>query len=211
MNRFCLFLVIFSSVFLRATVIVLNPAGNNNVAGRSIFDHFERGLTLQYAYAVQKKLQESLPLCNVVVNRFMCEKVDWLLSIEAINSISPDLVIFLHFYENSLGYSSLLVYTPLTHDYYSLGNSPLSFIPYDQAYKLQKDESLGYVHRVCNYLKKSEYISGFELYGPYSFPYKMMCAVMAPTFCVEIGLQQENDWNLFVDPLAKAIISSVKK
>ena len=79
---------------------MINPFGDAQYAGRIVDDSFERGLTLQFAEELQRKISKILPV-RVVLSRFAGETLENLQVANFSNRLQVDFFISIHFYKSN--------------------------------------------------------------------------------------------------------------
>jgi len=89
-------------------IIMLDPAGDAQYAGRRIDDSFERGLTLRCAEQLKQRLEQLFPQIHVVLTRLPGETVQPLQNANFANRLSVDLYLSIHFYHETATKPELL-------------------------------------------------------------------------------------------------------
>lgn len=190
--------------------IILDPSGDAKRTGRTIGDSFERGLTLQCAEKIKSMLEEKHPHITVVITRIPGDIVYDLQNASLSNRINADLFISLNFYATTDAKPTLYVYQFSYGNDFAINNSDLTFLPYDQAYKINKTTTDAITQLCCAQLNNSTYNSLFSLSGPHSLPIKPLLGITTPSIAFETGLKNKDLWYIFVEPLVNTISAIVE-
>ncbi len=195
----------------KSFLIMLNPAGDANYAGRTIDDCFERGLTFQYVEYLKKALETQYPEIRVIITRFPGEAVDPLQNAHFANRLSVDLYISIHFYAEQHQKNKVFLYHFITTptDYWSMPTNQL-FIPYDQAHRAHSIKTQEWATTITKELKKEPYNKEFETYGPFGIPFKPLMGIHAPAIAIEASLKNRNDWKQYINPIIKSLEPLIK-
>ncbi len=118
-------------------IVVLHPAGDAKSTERTIYNNFERGLTLQYAQELKKIIEKSAPNITVIITRQAGDVIEPLQNAALANRLQADLYISLHAYQEQQPITTLrlyyLLYNPATDLWHKKSNK-LECIPVATAY-----------------------------------------------------------------------------
>jgi N-acetylmuramoyl-L-alanine amidase len=187
-------------------IIVIDPAGDATTVGRIIDDSFERGITLSYAQALQKALQQELPKATITVARLPGEQVEPLRNAILANRLGADLYISVNFYaEKEHSPHCFIAYNRWHPLQDSITSKPsLSFVPYYEAYKFSIQRSSLAAYFLQNILTQQNN-SGY-IYKVAGIPCKNLAGVTVPALNIEIGISNKDDWKNVTKPIAHALI-----
>jgi N-acetylmuramoyl-L-alanine amidase len=186
--------------------IMLNPAGDSNTPGREIDDTLERSLTMHCCQALKELLEEATPSLKVLLTRLPGEAVEPLQNVSFSNRMGVDLYVSIHFYEHKQLKPELFIYTYIQNpatDFIEKKSTDLTFLPYDQAYKLslkKTKESSSLFYSTCSAAK-----SVLICHQPLAIPFKPVRGITAPALGIEVGLSQKSDVQKIVPLIAQAL------
>jgi N-acetylmuramoyl-L-alanine amidase len=195
------------AVPLFSFTVMLDPSGDARNGGREIGDCFERGISMQYAQALKERLEVAYPGggVKVIISRCNREVIETLQSANFANRLAVDLFISIHFFQEMLDKPILYLYC-FSNTSFGLQPSqynPLACISYDQAYIKNSKLSRHYAHithEIC-----SGYANLFEVNALSFFPCKPLLGVQPPAFAFEASLNDTKNWQIYVEPLVRAI------
>jgi hypothetical protein len=95
-----------------------------------------------------------------------------------------------------------LVYDPMV-DLAKRPFDPFRFVPIHQAHLMNIFMTMQYAKMMQDTLYLYE--SMFDMYGLYGIPLKFLCGIIAPALAIEIGINQEDQWNVAVAPLVESL------
>lgn len=185
--------------------IMIDPAGNAQHTGRKIDDCFERGITLQCAQHLQRKLEKQYPGLRIVLTRSAGEVIQPLQSANFANRLNVDLYLSIHFYQEKKSKPKLYIY------HFSYGNDfisrtiDLSFYPYEQAYIFNKDKTAAWAHQIQQTLTNESFTALCDIKGPYALPFKPLIGIKSPAIAIEIGLKKATDWQNYIEPIMESL------
>jgi N-acetylmuramoyl-L-alanine amidase len=187
--------------------IMLDPAGDAGYTGRIIEDSFERGITLQWAETIKKKIEEKYDKqVRVVLTRFPGETLERLQNAHFANRLDVDLYLNVHFFKQTQR-NSIFLYYFMYHPITDLWSKPhrLSLYPYDQAHLLSINKTTSWIERFKLVLKNDVYKNLFEVKGPYGLPLRPLIGIKSPAIALEIGLKNKSDWQLYIEPIMQCL------
>jgi N-acetylmuramoyl-L-alanine amidase len=201
-------IVLFSTLTAQQSsfIIILDPAGDAKKTGRSIGDSFERGLTLQCAEKIKSLLLERHPHITVIISRLPGDNVYELQNASLANRIQADLFININFYLTQETKPTIYLYQFACDNDFALYQTGLACNTYDQAYKINKSTTDAVAQHFKTYL--TQYVSFFNVAGPYALPIKPLIGIISPNISLEIGLKNKDAWQQFVEPIVSAIIKA---
>lgn len=200
-------LVFFALVALPACpfTIMIDPAGDAKTTGRQLDDSFERGISLQCAQQLQKKIESRFSNVNVILTRMPGETVSELQNANFANRMGVDLYVSIHFYKEQHTLAHWYIYC------YGNGNDALfrpqelAFYRYDQAHLLNAKSTQALASSCFSYLINSPFGRQFVYHQPQHIPFKPLVGIKAPAFACEIGLKNKESWKGCVEPLYKSL------
>lgn len=188
-------------------LIMLDPAGHAGNVGRKLIEDYERSQTFKFAQEFKKKLQEKYKFW-VVITRSLGEEVLELQNASFSNRINADFYIHINMYREEnikpVIFMYQLVFNPLV-DFARRIFDPYDFIPINQAHYLNIHITKKYSNYIKNYLIQPNFRRWFDFYGPFGLPFKPLVGITAPAIGIEIGICQEDKWQIFIDPLVESL------
>ncbi len=190
--------------------IMLDPSGDAQHTGRQIDDSLERGITLQFAEALKKLVEELYPQVRVILTRFPGETIHPLQNANFANRLAIDCYVSIHFYQDTHTKPQLSIYRFSYGDDFVTKLPDLSFCPFDQAHQINSATTKAWCNSIANVLTRDEHKQLFDFYGVVELPFKPLIGIKAPAFALEAGLQNKNDWNRYLMPLALSLGAIIK-
>ena len=188
-------------------IIMLDPAGDAEHPGRSLEQHFERGLTLQYADYMHHALEQHMPHARIIVTRTAGDKVTPLQHANFANRLD-NVILYLHcaFYKEQTPRPVIRIYRFSYHPQPVTYAHSLSFARYDHAYQQSEKTSEKLCTTLYNLLHEHSTIHPFfDVYPPCAFPHAALCGIARPALVVEIGLSHDNLWQQCADLVGQAL------
>jgi len=207
-----IFLLLCITVSLHAAhqyTIMLDPAGDAHHPGRIINDNFERTIMLQYATALQQRLQELLP-CTVLITRTPGETVYPLQSANFANRLPIDLYVSLQCYHNPSEKHAIALYMlarPTVGTLFTV-TPPLHMIPLDHAHVASYDRTRAYAAAMYTALHTT-YAHQFHIHPVACIPFVPLIGITAPAIGIELHAIANTTMHLYVEPIARAIASAL--
>ena len=192
--------------------VMISPAGDAQYAGRTIDNTFERGITLQCVQKLKQELESRNSKIRIVLTRIPGETIQDLQNASFSNRLNVDLYISINFFTLKSGNPSLfLYYFSLNSDAHSwnITANNLSFTPYNKAHL----ENLSLTKTIINnifQLFDSNYKKIFTTHKPLGIPFKPLVGIKSPALGIEISLQKNNDWIIFLPALTESIEKALK-
>ena len=198
----------------KSMVIMLDPAGDAQHTGRLIDDSFERGIALQCAEELKLKIESITNNTRVILTRFPGETLEPLQSAEFSNRMQADLFISLHLYQEVEDAPRLSIfafsYDPMA-SFMHRNLKRLTLLPYDQAYQRSRATTQRYTELFKKAVQTSSQQPLRAIQGPYSFPFKPLIGVEAPSFSLELGIAHKDSWRSVVGVLANGVAKIADK
>jgi len=194
-------------------IIVLDPAGDANHAGRSIDDVFERSITFRCAQELKKKLEALFPAITVYLTRFSGDAVEPLQNAVFANRLGADLYISLSCYKETTNTShlSLITFNYEPHYDYDMPAqsilkkpSQISLVPLHKAYREHLQETNAVAHALHDILNSPEYKNKIAVESLRAFPYKPLLGVNTVAIGIELGLTKKDDWHFIISAITQA-------
>ena len=82
---------------------------------------------------------------------------------------------------------------------------PFYFIPIHQSHFMNIHKTQFYGKCIKDVLSMTPYQKRFDFYGVYGIPIKPLCGIIAPSIAIEIGICEENQWRVLVDPVVESL------
>lgn len=190
----------------KSYTIMLDPAGDARHTGRIIGTSFERTLTFQIAQALQQALQATCP-CSVIITRSSGETVYPLQSANFANRLPIDLYISLHCYYAPREKHTIALYL-LAYSSMSPSSPQLAMVPFTNAHWQSCTTTQKYASHMHTMLE-SIYAHQFHIPPVVALPFVPLTGIIAPAIGIEINCISSDDIPLYVEPLAKTIVSTL--
>ena len=191
--------------------LMLDPAGDAKRPGRIVHDTFERGITLQYAEQLKKKLESLNPSIRTILTRFPGETVEDLQNAHFANRLAVDLYISIHFYQESETKPNLFLYYVSYNDSFITKSYDLCFYPYDQAHRINAQKTINIAQCMAQTLSATQYNRLYQFCGCFGLPIKPLIGIKSPAILLEASIKKSSDWHVYVEPIAQAIIQCMKQ
>jgi len=191
---------------LDARLVMINP-GDGKGTGRMIVDGYERGVTMNMAEELGKKLSERYGV-RCVVTRKPGEELKDLQGASFANRMNADFFISLHAYHQEQLKPHLylyhLVYNPLVdctpHQFV-----PLTFIPLHQAHFFRCLQTRQLGEAIKDILGQSHHKKILDVDGIFGIPFRPLCGIVAPALALEVGLSHEGHWKTIISSLVESM------
>lgn len=206
MNKFYLFICIMLPWnMMQCFTIMLNPAGDAQHTGRKLHDNFERGITIQYAQALKKILEQRHPHIRVILTRAPGETIAPLQHAHFANRLAVNLYLSIHFYQEHAVKPRIYMYSFSCGQEFLSVQKGLSFCPIDHAHIYNHAITRSWATQLKQALEAVDDHHQYEVKGAYHVPFKPLLGIQAPALALEIGLKDSDDWQLYVDAVADAL------
>lgn len=191
----------------RQITLMLDPAGDAKYTGRTIEDHFERGITLACAQELKTLIESQENNIRVILTRFPGETLEPLQNASFANRLQVDCYISLHFYAIEQAPYTFSVYHMLhkTTDIWHTKQKQLSFQTYDNAHLLSLPSTIKLGTEFIKALKPYESDHHFTCNPLLGIPCKPLLGITAPALMFEIGITKKDDWRTLIEPLSMSI------
>lgn len=204
----CMALSYFS--YKPPAILMLDPMGDTQHAGRIIDGAFERSLMFEMAQELKKIIEAHNPLIRVIITRTIGQKIDVLEKASYANKIGPSLFVSLHCYAASQNRPSIDIYyatiNPITDGW--MQQTSNRCIPYYQAHTYSFPSSQKYAHILCDLLQ--QYDNFIHIQGPYGAPCISLLGITPPALLIECGFTSKNDWQALLNPLAQSLETIIR-
>jgi N-acetylmuramoyl-L-alanine amidase len=190
-------------------ILIINPAGDAQNAGRTIDDYCERAITLHMAQALKTTLEARHgSLVRVLLTRSAGQTLEPLQNANYVNRLNADLFLSIHCYHELEAKPHLSLfqfcYQPVT-DFWQQRADSLVCTPYIYAHRSMIHISKRYGTLMTQQLQQPFYQQTFECQSLMALPFKPLLGIQVPALGIECGLQDHNAWHAFIEPLADAV------
>lgn len=187
--------------------IMLDPAGDAQNTGRIVGDSFERGITLQFAEALKRKLEETYQSIRVILSRVPGETIEPLQNANFANRLNIDFYLSIHFYEDPKEHPGIYLYYFMYNPITDLWGSArrLSFYPYDQAHLMAIKTTQAWAQMLFDILNQQQYKKLFTMKGIVGLPFKPLIGIRAPALALEASLKSKRDWSIYLEPIVTSL------
>ncbi|MFC1845680.1 N-acetylmuramoyl-L-alanine amidase [Candidatus Dependentiae bacterium] len=198
-------LILFPTIASARFSIMLDPAGDAKHTGRQIGDSLERGITLQFAEKLKKKLEKYYPDIRVILTRFPGETIYPLQNANFSNRLDVDFYLSIHFFPETKTKPDLFLYYFSYSDEFVTRVPEIFFCPYDQAHRINGATTRSCADAIAQVLTNDGHKKLFNVNGVLGLPFKPLIGVKAPAVAIEIGLKEKTDWKRYVKPIARSL------
>lgn len=196
--------------------IMLDPAGHAKNVGRTLCNGYERAETYKFAEELSNILKEKYGF-KVILTRVPGDEIVPLQNASFANRLdytyTIDLFLGINIYkEDSIKpqiYAYQLVFDPIV-DFAPHKFNKLSFTSIHQAHYKNIDKTKKVGNLIKGKLSNPEYQKQFDFYGLFGLPIKPLIGIVPPSVVLEFGLNEDDKWKTFINPLAEAISFAVK-
>lgn len=201
------FVLFAFSVHARTPLIILDPAGSAGQTGRKLASGYEQGEALQCAQALKTKLKDMCSVDVEIARTAGQEKTTYQTATLA-NKLDADLVVHLSFYKEESARPKIflyhLVFNPVL-DRTSYTDNQFAPVPLYQAHFRNKYQTKVIANTIKASLCQFENKKLFDVEGPFGIPTKPLVGICPPAVTIEIGMNEETKWDLFITPLAESL------
>jgi len=191
-------------------LIMINPAGDSKVVGRRLADGYERAETFKFAERLQQSIQSNLSDIKVVLTRAPGEEIVPLQNASFANRLNVDLFLSIHIYHDEdlekpkvsliqLIFNKLSDFTRRSD-----GNSSV-FVPVAKAHQKNIYRTKDIVNSMHSMLSRSDYQKIIDLDEVLNIPFKPLIGITAPAIGIEIGLKNDSQWELCIEPIMESL------
>ncbi len=202
--------IVKTTPLIRFTMLI-DPARNTR-DGVEIDGIAEHLLTMEFAQALKKEIEDKTPDVRILLTRTDNEIVEPLHNASLANRHNVDLYISLHFFSDKGKTRKLFMYRSLynpTTEKWNKKSDELALIPFNQAYRLHLTESENFSALFYEEVKKAQELHNvttpLSIHRPLGVPYKPLVGITAPAFGIEIGMRKKDDWKELVPLISHAL------
>ena len=185
--------------------LLLVPAGDACNQGRSLEHQFESSSTMAYALSLKTSIEKQYPEVRAMVSHRAGEVIRQFQIPTMANTLDIDLVLTINCYHEQGPKPEIFVYQFSYGQEFVSKLTELSWYTLDSAYLFSKNITCSWVSMLAHELSADVYKAMFTLHGPFKIPFKPLLGIKVPAIGLEISLKQDNDWNVFVDPLVAGL------
>ena len=189
----------------KSFIIMLDPSGDAQYAGRQIDDCLERGISLQFVEQLKEELQKKYNGIKVVITRFAGEKLQPLQNANYSNRLDADFYVSFNFYKEQAVKPKVYLFLFSYSDDFITKRRDLYFYPYDQAHLINIDTTKMYARKVKDFFSSAVCQKMFDFQGISKIPFKPLIGIKAPAIALEVGLRQKDDWKRYIDTFVSVI------
>ena len=204
---FLFFCIVTLHAFDNQTLIMINPSGDAKNVGRKLVEGYERAQTFEFAKALQEALQERHNV-RAVLTRFPGEEIVDLQNASFANRLGVDFYLSINFYRQEVIKPKVFMYHLVYNPMVDLARrifDPLEFVPLYQSHFKNIHKTVRYGKLIKDVLSVQHYRKMFDVHGLYGVPLKFLCGIVAPAIAIEIGICQEEQWKVMIDPLVASL------
>lgn len=189
----------------KSFILMICPAGDAHHMGRTIGNTFEHSLALKWAHTLKAWFSHHTEKITIIITHDAGESPDQLQLATFANRVAPDLFLRIGFYEQNTGISALYLYHFSYGDTFIKTNSENQLFPYDQAHLFAYTNTKNYTQQFYHLLNTPTNKKLYKIHQPYQLPFKPLIGITCPALACEIGIQNTQDWQLYIEPIAQAL------
>ena len=188
-------------------IILINPAGNAKNIGRKLSSSCERAIAFKLAGQLAKTLENRYNM-KAFLTRIPGDELTHLQTATLANRANIDLFIDINIYKEEREKPRLYIYNLIHNPITDLAKHSLtktSFTPINILHinHIHKTKSFG--ERIKMVLTQQENQKIFDLIGIHGIPIKSLEGINSPALFFDIGLNDEEKWDSFVEPLVASL------
>ena len=206
-----LFISLFSFSFYilpaQQKIIIIHPSGDTKNLNRKLHKSYEQIQTHHFAEILNEVLhQEQFFSSTIISDTFHTTTVPFQTA-SLVNSSNTDLFLSIHFYKQ-------IQQRPVIHIIHYVNNPLLDYakhqqktdiIPIHQAHYKSIHKTIHWGNILKKTLNQSMYQKLFDVQGLYGIPVKALEGITCPAFFLDIGLSEDEQWNIVIQPLVEGI------
>ena len=206
-----IFLIIMAGFApLMPFTLMIDPAGHAQQTGRKLWSGFERAETFKCAEALKTACENYSNTVRVILTRAPGEEIVPLQNASFANRLGVDFFLRVQCIKEDGEKPSLTIYyhehDPLI-DKAQRAAQPYAFTPITHAHFHNIGRSINIAQSLSTALSASDYQKSFICEGTYGLPLKPLVGITASALIIEIGLCADDQWQLFVDPIARELFT----
>ncbi len=188
-------------------VVMINPAGDAKNTGRKLSNNYERSIAFKIAERLAKALEDRYEM-KVILTRVPGDELVHLQNASFANRTNIDLFININIYKEDHEKPRLQVYHRMLDPLADLARRsypPLDLAPVSHVHMRNINKTKSFGERINMTLTQPDYQKLFDFSGVSGLPIKPLEGIIAPAFLFDIGLNDEEKWPLFVEPIASSL------
>lgn len=185
--------------------ILLVPAGDARNQGRSLEHQFESSITLSYVQNLKVAIEKKYPEVHIIISHKVGEIVRQYQIPTMANTLGVDLVLTFNCYHEQGPKPEWYIYHFSYGDDFINKLYDLSWYTVDSAYLFSKDITAAWASTLARELNADAYKTLFAVRGPFKLPVSSLMGIKVPALSLEMSLKQDEDWEVFVDPLVMSL------
>ena len=190
--------------------LMLVPAGDARNQGRSLEHQFESSSSMAYALNLKAAIEKTYPEIRVIISHKAGEIVQQFQIPTMANTVGIDLVMTINCYHEPGPKPELYIYQFSYGADFVSKMTELSWYTIDSAYLFSKSRTHTWALDLIHGLDSAAYKALFTVHGPYRVPFKPLVGIKVPALGLEMSLQQDGDWTVFVDPIVASLDQIVR-
>lgn len=198
---------LFSGVFQKPKVVMINPAGDAKRTGRKLANSHERAISLKIAESLAKSLEARFGM-KVLITRTPGDEIVHLQNASYANRAGVDLFININVYKDDHEKPRLYLYhrelDPLA-DLAKRAYPPLELAPVSHAHMRNIHKTKSFGERIKMVLTQQDYQTLFDFSGLHGLPLKPLEGILAPAMLFDLGLNDEEKWPMFIEPITASM------
>ncbi len=187
--------------------IIIDPAGDARTPGRTIYDSFERSITLQVAEYIRSYHTNASAHNSTKLTRTVGDIRDQYQRATFANNSDAGLYLHISAYETEEDHPQCMIYTYRTHpttDLWKRDSHSMVFAPYSEAHLNTCTQSSSIAQQIYTNLSNMRPCP-VTMVVCASFPYTPLLGITIPAVAVEIGIPKKYDLKTVAQAIARAI------
>lgn len=200
-------LITSTALDARRPLLILDPAGSASSTGRKLASGYEQGETLRFAQELASKLKSTLDI-DTEITRAPGQTKETHHAATLANKLDADLLLHISFYKEESVRPKIffyhLVFNPVL-DRTSYTDNQFAPVPLYQAHFRNKYQTKVIGNTIKASLCQFENKKLFDVEGPFGIPTKPLIGSCPPALTIEIGLNENTQWMMFIDPIVESL------
>ena len=190
--------------------VMLVPAGDARSQGRSLEHQFESSSAMAYVLSLKDAIEKTYPEVRVIVSHRTGEIVQQFQVPTMANTLGIDLVMTVNCYHEQGPKPELYIYQFSYGADFVSRLTELSWYTIDSAYLFSKTTTHAWGMLLADELRADTYKPLFTVQSLYKMPFKPLIGIKVPAIGLEMGIVQDADWAVFVDPIVVSLEQVVR-
>jgi hypothetical protein len=191
----------------RPKIIMINPAGDAKHTGRKLTNNYERAIAMKLADSLAKAVENRYGM-KVLITRAPGDELIHLQNASFANRVNVDFFININIYKEDHEKPRLYLFHRMLDPLADLARRTyplleLASVNTAHMRNIHKTKSFG--ERIKMVMTQQDYQNLFDFSGVHGLPIKPLEGIVAPAVLFDIGLNDEERWPMFVEPITASL------